>query len=202
MNFFLSMVWIHVFKNKTNFNIILFLGTELFVVRAFPRRLFNIQALDGVSIYPLCPCICVYSSPHGRVSLSLYKLKIILDPSMVPASTRSTIMGSVTRSGHGWGEKQTLHCVNVSMSTRSFRLLFLHHFKLIKYLIKSSLYLPKCNLLIFLSFRTNIRTYIRALPPKNWDRHTNTHIPSWLFNIEVHNYIHSFIICTFVFLFD
>ena len=154
------------------------------MVRAFPRRLFNIQALDGVSIYPLCPCICVYSSPHGRVSLSLYKLKIILDPSMVPASTRSTIMGSVTRSGHGWGEKQTLHCVNVSMSTRSFRLLFLHHFKLIKYLIKSSLYLPKCNLLIFLSFRTNIRTYIRALPPKNWDRHTNTHIPSWLFNID------------------
>ena len=24
-------------------------GTELFVVRAFPRRLFNIQAVDGVS---------------------------------------------------------------------------------------------------------------------------------------------------------
>ena len=29
-------------------------GTELFTVRAFPRRLFNIQALDGVSKW--CPC--------------------------------------------------------------------------------------------------------------------------------------------------
>ena len=27
-----------------------FSGTELFVVRAYPRRLFNIQAVDGVSI--------------------------------------------------------------------------------------------------------------------------------------------------------
>lgn len=25
-------------------------GTELFIVRAYPRRLFNIQAVDGVSI--------------------------------------------------------------------------------------------------------------------------------------------------------
>ena len=27
-----------------------FSGTELFIVRAYPRRLFNIQAVDGVSI--------------------------------------------------------------------------------------------------------------------------------------------------------
>ena len=29
---------------------LLFPGTELFIVRAYPRRLFNIQAVDGVSI--------------------------------------------------------------------------------------------------------------------------------------------------------
>ena len=37
-------------QKVTNFDFVLSLGTELFTVRAFPRRLFNIQALDGVSM--------------------------------------------------------------------------------------------------------------------------------------------------------
>ena len=40
--------------------LITFVGTELFIVRAFPRRLFNIQALDGVSIHHSVPCHTVH----------------------------------------------------------------------------------------------------------------------------------------------
>ena len=34
-------------------------GTQIFIVKAYPRRLFTIQALDGVSFFVRQSAICV-----------------------------------------------------------------------------------------------------------------------------------------------
>ena len=56
-------------------------GTELFIVRAYPRRLFNIQALDGVSInfvLNIVECIVLQYIQHTDLIISSYRLHFSL----------------------------------------------------------------------------------------------------------------------------